>query len=87
MAAPTIAHGEADDVRINVKLPMDAKVTRPPFSRPGIEQSYYDVADPAMRNASLPLPALTAWVTADYDGVEIRLGQVIAIPAVVHTQV
>src|SRR5258708_231465 len=72
----TIADGEADDVRINVKLPADAKVTRPPFSRPGIEQNYYDVADPAMRNASLPLPALTAWVTADYDGVEIRLGQV-----------
>jgi LmbE family N-acetylglucosaminyl deacetylase len=73
----TIADGEADDVRINVKLPMDAKVTRPPFSRPGIEQNYYDVADPGMRNASLPLPALTAWVTADNDGVEIRLGQVV----------
>ena len=58
-----------------VKLPEDAKVTRPPFTRPGIEQSYYDVADPAMRNASLPLPALTAWVTLDYDGVEVKLGQ------------
>jgi LmbE family N-acetylglucosaminyl deacetylase len=75
LAEPTIANGEADDVRINVKLPMDAKVTRPPFSRPGIEQNYYDVADPAMRNASLPLSALTAWVTADYDGTEIRFGQ------------
>jgi LmbE family N-acetylglucosaminyl deacetylase len=77
LTAPTIANGEADDVRFNVKLPMDAKVTRPPFSRPGIEQNYYDVADPAMRNASLPLPALTAWVTADYDGVEIKLGQLV----------
>jgi LmbE family N-acetylglucosaminyl deacetylase len=77
MAEATIADGNANDVRINVKLPADAKVTRPPFSRPGIEQNYYDVADPAMRNASLPLPTLTAWVTADYDGVEIRLGQVV----------
>jgi LmbE family N-acetylglucosaminyl deacetylase len=77
MTAPTIANGDADDVRINVKLPMDAKVTRPPFSRPGIEQNYYDVADPAMRNASLPPPALTAWVTADYDGVEIKMGQLV----------
>ena len=76
-AEATIADGNANDVRINVKLPEDAKVTRPPFSRPGIEQNYYDVADPAMRNASLPLPALTAWVTVDYDGVEIRLGQVV----------
>jgi hypothetical protein len=33
------------------------------------------VADPALRNASLPLPALTAWVTLDYDGVEVKLGQ------------
>jgi LmbE family N-acetylglucosaminyl deacetylase len=73
----TIANGNANDVRINVKLPVDAKATRPPFSRAGMEQNYYDVADPAMRNASLPLPALTAWVTADYDGVEIRLGQVV----------
>jgi LmbE family N-acetylglucosaminyl deacetylase len=76
-AETTIANGNANDVRINVKLPADAKVTRPPFSRPGIEQNYYDVADPAMRNASLPLPALTAWATVDYDGVEIRLGQLV----------
>jgi LmbE family N-acetylglucosaminyl deacetylase len=76
-AETTIADGNANDVRINVKLPVDAKVTRPPFSRPGSEQNYYDVADPLMRNASLPSPALTAWVTVDYDGVEIRLGQVV----------
>jgi hypothetical protein len=73
----TIVDGDADDVRINVKLPMDAKVTRPPFSRPGIEQNYYDVADPALRNASLPLPALTAWAMVDYEGVEIKLGQLV----------
>jgi hypothetical protein len=30
-----------------------------------------------MRNASLPLPALTAWVTVDYDGVAVRLGQLV----------
>jgi LmbE family N-acetylglucosaminyl deacetylase len=76
-AEATIANGNANDVHFNVKLPADAKVTRPPFSRPGIEQNYYDVADPAMRNASLPLPALTAWATVDYDGVEIRLGQLV----------
>jgi LmbE family N-acetylglucosaminyl deacetylase len=74
---PMLADGKADDVRINVKLPSDAKMTRPPFGRPGIEQTYYDVADPAMRNASLPLPALTAWVTVEYEGVDLRLGQVV----------
>ena len=77
LTEPTIADGKANDVRVTVKLPTDAKATRPPYGRPGIEQNYYDVADPNMRNASLSLPALTAWVTADYDGVEIRLGQVV----------
>jgi hypothetical protein len=74
-AGKTVVSGEAYDDSFQVKLPEDAKVTRPPFTRPGIEQSYYDVADPALRNASLPLPALTAWVTLDYDGVEVKLGQ------------
>ncbi len=74
-AAGTIADGRGEDVRYAVKLPESAKVTRPPFTQPGIEQAYYDVADPAMRNASLALAPLTAWVTVDYDGVAIRLGQ------------
>ncbi len=73
----TIADGKAIDMRYTVKLPADAGATRPPYGRPGIEQSYYDVANPAMRNASLALPALTAWVTVDYDGVDLRLGQVV----------
>jgi LmbE family N-acetylglucosaminyl deacetylase len=72
-----IVDSKPEDVRFAVKLPADAKATRPPFGRPGIEQVHYDVADPAMRNASLPLPALTAWVTIEYDGVEIKLGQVV----------
>ena len=77
-AAPkTIANGESDDVRYAVTLPENAKVTRPPFSHPGIEQAYYDVADPAIRNASLPQPPLTAWVAADYDGVKLQLGEVV----------
>ncbi|MBB5339186.1 PIG-L family deacetylase [Tunturiibacter gelidoferens] len=71
----TIVSGTAFEDLFQVKLPADAAVTRPPFTRPGIEQAYYDVADPSLRNASLPLPALTAWVTLDYDGVEVKLGQ------------
>jgi LmbE family N-acetylglucosaminyl deacetylase len=71
----TLVSGMAYEDLFKVKLPADAKVTRPAFSRPGIEQSYYDVSDAAMRNASLPLPALTAWVTVDYDGVDVKLGQ------------
>ena len=72
-----IVQDKAFGQRYLLKLPDDAPVTRPPFTRPGISQAYYDVADPTMRNASLPLPALTAWVTVDYDGVAVRLGQLV----------
>ncbi|WP_433973318.1 PIG-L family deacetylase [Tunturiibacter lichenicola] len=71
----TIVSGQAFEDAFQVKLPADAKMSRPPFTRTDITKSYYDVADPALRNASLPLPALTAWVTVDYDGVDVRLGQ------------
>ena len=67
------AYGEVRPVTLSDSEP----VTQPPFARASAEQAYYDVKDPAMRNASLPLPALTAWVTVDYDGVAIRLGQVV----------
>jgi hypothetical protein len=75
--SPMIAGGKAHDERYTVKLPGDAQATRPPFERRSVEQAYYEVADPAMRNASLSLPPLTAWATVDYDGVEVRLGQVV----------
>jgi LmbE family N-acetylglucosaminyl deacetylase len=73
----TIAGEKAYDERYTVKLPDDAKATRPPFNRKSATQAYYDVADPAMRDASLPLPPLTAWATVDYDGVPVKLGEVV----------
>jgi LmbE family N-acetylglucosaminyl deacetylase len=73
----TIEDGRADNQGYTVKFPVDAQATRPPFTQPGVQQAYYDVADAAMRNASLPLPPLTAWATVDYDGVQIRLGQIV----------
>jgi LmbE family N-acetylglucosaminyl deacetylase len=75
--AEPLANGAAYDQKFAVTLDEKQNPTRPPFSRPGIEQAYYDVADPAMRNASLPLPPLTAWATVDYLGVPIKLGQVV----------
>jgi LmbE family N-acetylglucosaminyl deacetylase len=50
--------------------------TRPYFTTKDAEQPYYDVHAAAMRLAPLPLPAETVWVTAKYDGVEVRFGQV-----------
>jgi hypothetical protein len=76
-SSEALVNGAAYDARFSVTLDDKQQPTRPPFTHPGIEQPYYDVADPAMRNASLPLPPLTAWATVDYLGVPIQLGQVV----------
>ena len=50
--------------------------TRPYFTQKNVEQPYYDIQAAAMRLAPLPLPAETVWITAKYDGVDVRFGQV-----------
>src|SRR6185437_2701662 len=50
--------------------------TRPYFTQKNLEQPYYDIQAASMRLAPLPLPAETVWVTAKYEGVDLRLGQV-----------
>jgi hypothetical protein len=50
--------------------------TRPYFTQKNLEQPYYEVQAAAMRLAPLSLPAETVWVTAKYDGVDVRLGQI-----------
>ncbi|NYF80557.1 PIG-L family deacetylase [Granulicella arctica] len=63
--------------RIAVTLPADTAATRPPFVQANVEQAFYTVADPALRNASLPPYPLTAKVTLDYNGTPIELEQVV----------
>ncbi len=58
-------------------VPVDAHGVRVPYSKKKPDQPFYDVSDPRMRDAALPLPALTAWVDATYDGVPLRLGLVV----------
>jgi len=50
--------------------------TRPYFTVKDVEQPYYDVHAAPMRLAPLPLPAERVWITAKYDGVKVRFGQV-----------
>lgn len=50
--------------------------TRPYFTRKDMEQPFYDIQAAPMRLAPLPLPAETVWVTAKYDGIDVRFGQV-----------
>ncbi len=67
----------AGDVVFKVSVPLDAAVTRPYFSRPNTEQPYYDLLDDRWLNLSFAPYPLAGWADFDYDGVPIRLGQVV----------
>ncbi len=72
-----IASYQPYDRRIAVTLPAETPVTRPPFVQPSVKDSFYTVSNPSLRNASLAPPALTGWVQLDYNGVPIKLGEVV----------
>ncbi len=66
-----------DMLAVNVKR--DAPLTRPYFTRKGLEQPFYDVEDKALRNAPVTPPALTAWEQVLYGDVAIRMGAVVEV--------
>ena len=70
-----IANGKPMDLKFSVNAPDDAAFTRPYFSRPDIEQSYYDVKDERYLNQPLSPYSLIAWAEFSYEGVPVRLGQ------------
>lgn len=63
------------DARFTVNVPADAALTRPYFSRPDIEQSFYDISDD--RNVNLPMSPypLAGWAEWSYEGVPVRVGR------------
>ena len=65
------------DVRFDLVVPDNAAYTRPYFSRPDIEQSYYDISDKRYLNLPLPPYPLEAWAEFEYQGVPVRVGQVV----------
>ncbi len=81
--APDQAHGvilesnKPVDSRAAVTVPADAPFNRPYFQRPDIEQSYYDIADPALLHrpaAPFPYVATAEFV---FDGAPIQLAAVV----------
>ena len=58
-------------------VPHDAAYTRPYFTRPTPEQPYYDISDPKLLNRPLAPYPLAGWAEFNYNGVPIRLGQVV----------
>ena len=70
-AAPT-----ADSI-FAVQVPDNAEPTAPYFTRPSIEQPYYDISNPAWRERSFAPYPLAAWAEFSFEGLPIRLGKVV----------
>ncbi len=57
----------------------DAPLTQPYFSRPDLEQPFYDLHDRRLRNAPTTPPALTVWKCVQYGDVSFLLGAVVQV--------
>jgi len=71
------ASAPANDRTYHVHVPDAAEPTEPYFTRPTTEQPYYDVSNEAWRERSFAPYPLAAWAEFSFDGVPIRLGQVV----------
>jgi hypothetical protein len=69
--------GPVSDAVFALKAPDDARPTQPFFTRPSIEQPYYDISQPEWRLRSFAPYPLAAWAEFSFDGVPIRLGEVV----------
>lgn len=72
-AKSTLAAGDASDQLFSVAVPVDAEITRAYFSRPNLEQSYYDLGSPSdLGLPTTPYP-LSAELHYTYHGVPASL--------------
>ncbi|MGA3009228.1 MAG: PIG-L family deacetylase [Terracidiphilus sp.] len=62
---------------LRVRAAENAEPTQPYFTRPSIEQAYYDVSKPEWRLRSFAPYPLAAWAEFTFDGLPIRLGQTV----------
>ena len=66
----------ADSI-FRVQVPENAEPTQPYFTRPSIEQAYYDLTKPEYRERSFAPWPLAVWAEFNFDGLPIRLGQAV----------
>jgi LmbE family N-acetylglucosaminyl deacetylase len=68
---------EAKDLMVSATVAADAAPTAPYFTRPDLEQSYYDILNSKFLNLpTMPYP-LSAEVTYSYNGVEAQTSEVV----------
>jgi len=66
----------ADSI-FRVHAAANAEPTQPYFTRPSIEQPYYDLTHPEWRLRSFAPYPLAAWAEFTFDGLPIRIGKVV----------
>ena len=78
-AAPGLdsAQSSAGEALFHVTVPRNAAPTAPYFSRPSIEQAYYDISKPALAGASFGPYPVSGFAEFSYGGVPLRLAQVV----------
>ncbi len=74
---PSLAAGEAQDRLIDAVVPANADITRPYFSRPNLEQSFYDLDDPRYAGLPTSLYPLSAEMQYTFGGVTATLTGVV----------
>jgi LmbE family N-acetylglucosaminyl deacetylase len=76
-ALSTAGEPPVSDAIFSLKVPEDAEPTQPFFTRPSIEQPYYDISHPEWRERSFAPYPLSAWAEFTFDGLPIRVGEVV----------
>jgi len=74
---PVVSEGAVSDSVFEVYVPENAEPTEPYFTRPSIEQPYYDLTRPEFRDQSFAPYPLAAWAEFRFDNLPIRIGQVV----------
>ncbi len=77
LSGTTSGTHEVNDPVFRVTVSDNAEATKPFFTRPTIEQPYYDISNPAWRLRSFAPWPLAAWVEYSFDGVPISIGRVV----------
>ena len=72
-----IPSAPVNDPIFRVQAADNAEPTQPYFTRPSIEQPYYDLTNPEWRLRSFAPYPLAAWAEFSFGGLPIRVGQVV----------
>jgi len=78
-APEQIGSGKAADVRFSVKVPADEPYTRPYFTRPGMEQPYYDIHNESLRGRPFAPYPLSATVQYQFEGLTLETVNVVQV--------